>query len=343
MPEFLSGDGLSNRIREVARGRDARCAVAFWGTGAAYEVFGGEFAQRDDVKIICDISMGGTNPLTLRQLGAPENELLKFKESLHAKTYLSEEGLVVGSANASSNGIGRAGSPAGLVEAGSFFPAGSPEWQEAQNWFCSLWDEPGCVEVDQQALERAEDLWRRRAKLPVEFQAEAPAGTVLDYDPDRDGLILLSWYTCNGGQVHDREVAGNGRSFLRISDDDNNGIMGKWICCFQVLDDGTGMEENARPYFFFSSDFEEDYFAEEDSDPHIVYQRVDAPTPPPPFDFDDPYFRRAFQDVINRGDFSQLRDEDHDDPWLLTDHDHINLMRRFWLAVQKAYRDATQA
>ncbi|MGR3460941.1 MAG: phospholipase D family protein [Roseovarius sp.] len=342
MAEFLFGDGLSNRIREVARGRDARCAVAFWGTGAAYEVFGGEFEQRDDVKIICDISMGGTNPLTLRQLGAPENKYLKYKDNLHAKTYLSEEGLIVGSANASSNGIGRSRRPAGLVEAGSFFPAGSPEWQEARNWFCSLWDEAGCFEVDQRALEHAEDLWSRRAKLPVEFQVDAPAGTVLDYDPDRDGLILLSWYTGNGGQVHDGQVAGNGRSFLRISrDDEKNWIMEKWICCFQILEDGTRMAMNRNPYFFFSSGFQEGYFPEEDSESHIVYQRVEAPTPPPPFNFDDAVFRRVFQDVINRPDFSPLRDEDHTDPWLLIYHS--DLMEKFWPAVQDAYRDATQA
>ncbi|RBI69030.1 hypothetical protein DQW77_15925 [Roseovarius sp. TE539] len=341
MAEFLFGDDLSNRIREVARRPDARCAVAFWGIGAAYEVFGGEFDQRDDVKIICDISMGGTNPLTLRQLGAPENNYLKYKDKLHAKTYLSEEGLVVGSANASSNGIGRSGRPAGLVEAGSFFPVGSPEWQEANRWFCSLWDEEGCLKVDQQALERAEDLWSRRARLPVEFQAEAPAGTVLDYDPDRDGLILLSWYTGNGGQVHNIEVADNGRSFLRISDDHNNGIMGKWICCFQTLKDGTRMAMNRNPYFFFSSDFENEFFAGQGEDPHIVYQRIDAPMPPPPFDFDDPDFRLAFRDVISRDDFSLLRDEDHNDPWLLIDH--IDLMEKFWRAVQDAYRNATQA
>jgi len=341
MAEFLVGDDLSKRIREVARGRDARCAVAFWGTGAAYEVFGGEFAQRDDVKIICDISMGGTNPSTLRQLGAPENELLKYKDSLHAKTYLSEEGLVVGSANASSNGIGSAGRPAGLVEAGSFFPTGSPEWQTAKRWFFSLWKKEGCVKVDQQALERAEDLWSRRAKLPVEFQAEVPAGTVLDYDPDQDGLILLSWYTRHGGQVHDREISGNGRSFLRISREDNNDwIMGKWICCFQVLEDGTRMAMNRNPYFFFSSGFEEDYSSEEADDPHLVFQKVEQPAPRPPFDFDDPEFRRAFRDVINRSDFSLLRDEDHTDPWRLIDHS--DLMKNFWLAVKDAYPDATQ-
>lgn len=339
MAEFLFEDGLSNRIREVARGRDARCAVAFWGTGAAYEVFGGEFAQRDDVKIICDISMGGTNPFTLRQLGAPENELLKYKDSLHAKTYLSEEGLVVGSANASSNGIGRAGRPAGLVEAGSFFPAGSPEWQEAQNWFCRLWREAGCVEVDQQALERAEDLWGRRAKLPVEFQAEAPAGTVLDYDPDRDGLILLSWFVGDYDPLDPHEIAHEGNDYIQISDEWRV-VREKWICCFRVVRNGERMAKGPGPYFFFLNGFRQDVGGEGD-DTNLAFQRVGATTPRPPFDFDDPDFRRAFRDVINRDDFSLLRDEDHKDPWLLIDH--IDLMEKFWRAVQDAYRDATPA
>lgn len=153
MSEFLTGKELSERIRRVARGANACCAVAFWGKGSD-----DLFEPSRGTRIICDISMGGTSAKALKALGAPANRLLKFQNAFHAKVYLSDEGAVVGSANASDNGIGLLKQKAGLIEAGTFHEYGSQAWKAALVWFNA--QHAAAKQVDDEALERALRLYR---------------------------------------------------------------------------------------------------------------------------------------------------------------------------------------
>ena len=155
---FLTDEELGPEIRKLMTGKNLCCAVAFWGTGAAKALF--HSAQvPDDARLICDISMGGTNPRELEALGAPKNPNLVHLHGLHAKVYLSDIGLITASANASNNGIGFL-EVARLVEAGTFHEAGSDAYRCALKWFNSLWKRSSAIDGD--ALVAAEDAWRRR-------------------------------------------------------------------------------------------------------------------------------------------------------------------------------------
>ena len=66
----------------------ARCAVAFWGSGAVEQLFGSWLHEAAQIRR--DIPMGATNPDELRNLGAPSNPCLKHLERLHGKVYISE-------------------------------------------------------------------------------------------------------------------------------------------------------------------------------------------------------------------------------------------------------------
>lgn len=101
---FIAGSDLADAIRDVLGGNNVRCAVAFWGTGAEALL---DQATGDQPRIICDVTLGGTSPNALRALGAPENDRLRYVPSLHAKVYISDRGAIVGSANASQNGVGQ--------------------------------------------------------------------------------------------------------------------------------------------------------------------------------------------------------------------------------------------
>ena len=85
---FLTGGKLSDRIVEVVKGDDARIAVAFWGNEAQKKL---GITHRTDLRIICDISMGGTNPAELAKLGAPSIKNLRYRDNFHAKVYLSND------------------------------------------------------------------------------------------------------------------------------------------------------------------------------------------------------------------------------------------------------------
>lgn len=158
MTKFLDDGELGPAIRDLVKGEDLRCAVAFWGDGAVKSLFRNALVPVD-ARLICDISMGGTNPRELEALGAPGNAGLAHLQGLHAKVYLSDRGLIVASANASNNGIGFL-DVAGLVEAGTFHEVDSDAYDRASGWFDATWNRSTVIGADE--LELARDAWRRR-------------------------------------------------------------------------------------------------------------------------------------------------------------------------------------
>lgn len=156
MAEFLNGGGLIAAVKRVLEGENVRCAVAFWGEGAA-EFLSGDGARRKSARIVCDLRMGCTSPRALRKLGAPKNDRLREHDHLHAKVYLSDAGVVIGSANMSGNALGFGGK-ARHREAAMFLGPNEDGFQEAADWFDALFD--GSKKVNSKALKSAEDMHR---------------------------------------------------------------------------------------------------------------------------------------------------------------------------------------
>lgn len=180
--EFLAGNDLSYRIKKVCSGDDVKCAVAFWGNNAEVTLFHPPQIDAKKFKIICDISMGGTNPETIKQLGAPENPNLKHIEGLHAKVYISNSGCVIGSANASDNGVGFQNSPKHL-EAGVYHLPGSKVWEEVGKWFEKTFSDAKAL--DSGALEKCENKWEKR---------KAASQNIALYDSDLELDNILKAY-----------------------------------------------------------------------------------------------------------------------------------------------------
>lgn len=153
--EFLTGQSLADRIRAVCSEDEVDCAVAFWSGAVRDDLFPHWETQR--IRIVCDISMGCNSQGSLRAYGAPNNPQLRVHDGLHAKVFISSAGAVIGSANASRNGIGRSNLAPGNLEAGVFFDAASAGWDGAKKFFKELWDEPdNALGPDQ--LARAPDI-----------------------------------------------------------------------------------------------------------------------------------------------------------------------------------------
>ncbi len=178
MADFLTGLELSAAIRHVLSGQRIRCAVAFWGDGAADLLSTCRPNSIQMARIVCDISMGNTSPTELKRLGAPDNRSLKFHDRLHSKVYISSAGAVVGSANASTNGIGfKDGKPAGLTEAGTLYSPDEPGWIKASAWFDELYNE--AKPIDAEALARVWRNWSPPKGAGVD-SAETRPGSLLD-------------------------------------------------------------------------------------------------------------------------------------------------------------------
>ena len=167
---FLHGAALSAQIGEVTRGAHARCAVAYWGDGA----FDTLFADRADAttaQVVCDLTGGSTNPAEIERLIERGLEV-KAAPKLHAKLYLSEQGAVIGSANASRNALTRT-DPEPL-EAGVFVSPGTAAYEEAGRHFKTLW--AGAADVTLEALEAARAAWRMAGRARALAHPKAIAG-----------------------------------------------------------------------------------------------------------------------------------------------------------------------
>ncbi|MEN2749502.1 phospholipase D family protein [Sphingomonas sp. T9W2] len=179
-PELLTGTALAERVKAISRGAGARLAVAFWGGGAAKDLFGSADTARQ-ARILCDVTLGGTQEKALRELGAPDNKRLRQVRALHAKLYLSDQGVVIGSANASTAALGFDGRAPRHVELGAYHPPGADMWQAARTWFDDLYRP--AARVDDDALARARMSWR-----PPPPALDARPGSLLDavrLHPDR--------------------------------------------------------------------------------------------------------------------------------------------------------------
>lgn len=342
MCEFLAGDDLSRKIREVVKGQDPRCAVAFWGHGAVEELFGTKVLQRDDVHVVCDLSMGGTNPATLRALGAPDNPQIRFLDGLHAKVFLSEHGAVVGSANASNNGIGFMGGNAQLLEAGTYFAPDSDAWRTINNWFTRL-SERGAGQVEAEALNAAQLAWNLRGRAGTINNAQ-DVRDFLDYDPEVDGLIYVLWYQDVDADIEYADVAHEGAGDnLEIKSHhlspDEIDLRQSWVYCFKLNNAGFA-HGNTNPILFFADALYENAVIGDEGYENLLTQALGTIPPEPPFNFQDRELIRAFRAVINdeQGPYRPLREvvENEDDVWLA--RDHVELMHRFWRDVQTEYR-----
>lgn len=131
---FLVGQALQEKVRHVLGGNDVKCAVAFWGAGAE-KYF--EFADPEKkVQIICNLSMGGTNPRVIRSL--LKNHSITQSDDLHAKVYVSDLGAVIGSANMSINGLGVESLSDSKWEEAAFFTQDAAILSEITSWFVKL-------------------------------------------------------------------------------------------------------------------------------------------------------------------------------------------------------------
>lgn len=186
MSEFLTSEALTGKIREIVGGNNVKCAVAYWGDHG--------FEDVDNWKIICDIVCGSTSDEVLKKLGAPGNPNLKHIEKLHAKVYLSDRGVVIGSANASAGGLDSDGRPARLVEAGAFHEVNGKVWQQATDWFDTQFGDASVV--DDAALEIAKLAYRPSHRPIVEPKDFLD---LVRLRPERFSDNEISFVFCGGG------------------------------------------------------------------------------------------------------------------------------------------------
>ena len=101
--KFLTGDEIAREIKHLVEKRgEVRAAVAFWGSGAAEET---GLASKGKGQILCDLFSGGCNPKEIEKLMGVGLEV-RTLGGMHAKLWINGDSAILGSANASTNGLG---------------------------------------------------------------------------------------------------------------------------------------------------------------------------------------------------------------------------------------------
>ena len=129
-------------------------AVAFWGAGAI-EALGLDNPARE-VRVLLDLSAGATNPSVVRELLKTYPNKVRSANRLHAKTFLGENEIAVGSANASASGLGLEGAEANQWYELGMISSDITAINAAKAWFEELWDGALPIDVDGATFAEAE-------------------------------------------------------------------------------------------------------------------------------------------------------------------------------------------
>jgi hypothetical protein len=147
---------------EIARANRIDLAVAYWGKSAVSKI---ELDKsQSPIRILCDLESGLCNPYELKLL-LKSNVQIRALTKLHAKVYWTPNGVVVGSANASTNGLGLEDTDgAGLIEA-ALHSSERKIIDDVNRWFEKMWGVAGPNNVDEKTLARIKPLWKERRGL----------------------------------------------------------------------------------------------------------------------------------------------------------------------------------
>lgn len=135
-------------------------AVAFWGEGATTQL---GLRSGRNARILLDLTAGATNPKVVEQLQEMKGVQVKQRDRLHAKLYLGQNEMIVGSANASANGLGAEGHEAthwcelGVRTACPDALAQAAAWFDRQ-WSCGL-------KITPRDITAAKEKWKLRRRI----------------------------------------------------------------------------------------------------------------------------------------------------------------------------------
>lgn len=143
-------------------------AVAFWGEGAVKEL---GLKKLRAIRVLLELQSGGTNPAEVRLLMKLPHVEVKQLPRLHAKAYISRDSVLIGSANASANGLGSEGSESTRWHELAVRTSEASVVCEAKSWFEKKWAAGHPIKPSQ--LGKAEREWKERQRIRPKVGSDA--------------------------------------------------------------------------------------------------------------------------------------------------------------------------
>ena len=159
--EFLdSRDAITEKIRDsFENASEIRCIVAFWGSGALGLFDGMSKECSRGIRIVCNLTMGGTNPRIIEEM-LDREIAVRHSPTLHSKVWWTDKGVIVGSANASANGLLlESAAQEGWLES-ALYSNHRRIIDEVGRYVDEMWCKSN--EITRRDLEKARKNWRKR-------------------------------------------------------------------------------------------------------------------------------------------------------------------------------------
>lgn len=201
---FLDGAATTAEIKRLtASSKKVIMAVAFWGDGATDGL--GLQAKGQSSTIICNLKSGGTNPHEIQKLMNNKVSVLQC-DTLHGKVYLFDNHVILGSSNASANGLALQGSELSGWHEANILTTDRVILRDAEQWINKL----ETREVSSKDLEEAQQAFsKRRASTSLKAPAAMPLVGALKAHPEsfKDKRIFVCAYLSLFGEAEKALVA----------------------------------------------------------------------------------------------------------------------------------------
>lgn len=164
---FKDGESTRKWIKQKLNdGEIGTFAVAFWGSGAVEQLGLDSSSRTQPITVICNLKMGGTNPNEIRKLRKLENVTVLQSDRLHGKVYRFNDSALVGSANASANGLSFEGNEILGWHEANLVTSDVNTLKEIDSWVAQLGSRP----IEEPDLKAAESVWlaRRNSAMTVD-------------------------------------------------------------------------------------------------------------------------------------------------------------------------------
>jgi len=211
---FLNESEALEAIRSMLSETDtATLAVAFWGTGAIERL--GLNKPWKSLRIVCNLDSGACNPDEIQRLMELENVEVRTDWRLHGKVYLTPRALVMGSSNASSNGLVVEGAAAlGWAEAN--IESKDPDLRgQLSEWCHSRFSE--ALKIGPEQLNLAREAWNARKRFsPVRGGLTSNLLELVKRQPDHPAfknIKVVQWARSaskNAGKIFEEAVRNDG-------------------------------------------------------------------------------------------------------------------------------------
>lgn len=178
MLKFLDGTKATVEIRRlIGSSHNPRLAVAFWGTGATQGL--GLKTGGASVQVICNLASGGTNPNEIEEL-IHAGVAVRQCDTLHGKLYMFDNMVIIGSSNASANGLSFEGTELAGWQEANLLSDDSEVHKKAAEWLDAL----PSREITKENLEAARDIFSRRRHAAIGRRTEVSLIKALREHPE---------------------------------------------------------------------------------------------------------------------------------------------------------------